>query len=1213
MKIFFLLLAIICFTAIGHAQTPAWLWAKGAGGSGGVDLGLSTAVDGAGNSYVTGSFISSTITFGGTTFTNTGYSNIFVVKYDIKGNIVWATSIGGSGSIGGYNGQLIAVDGAGNCYVTGTSISPSITFGGPPLLVSGHNIFVAKYDVNGNFVWAKISEEINYVGSTSIAVDGAGNSYVTGAFVSSITFGSTTLTGNNFGNIFVVKFDRDGNVVLAMSSSSGGGSGDHGGDCSQSIAVDGAGNSYVTGFFGSPTMTFGSTTLNNRGSLDIFTVMYDANGNALWAKSAGGSSEDWAYGIGVDWAGNCYVTGYFASSSIMFDTKKLNNTTGENMFVVKYDASGNVLWATSATGSSQVQGQSIVVDGAGDSYVTGWFYGSSATFGSRPPLTNSGGNDIFVVKYDASGDAIWATSAGGTGEDVGYGIGVDGTGNCYVTGLYQVSCTFGGTTLTNGNSGSVFVAKLGMAVDSSYSCPGNLVANGGFSSGLVPGAINGPGHVDSWIGDGYESNPPIMLQAGGCETGDMGSLGMLGTSGSGLLGAAQQTLASGFVAGTTYSITMCVRNPPPPSNVGNIAALMPYVRFKFRSSNGPVQNASDGELIGETDPVTSANWATVTLSNWTCLSSGSILTISAFNDGGGAFPIDTSYGEIDRVCITSVSCAVDTLRLNTGFNQAASSIDPPGSLDLNWKVVCEPAGFAAGAPMGRPAAVVLTPDPYWHAPFANSQWLSAHPSSADQINGNYCFVDSFCVEDTSNASLNMQLFVDDSANVYLNGFLIGSTPPEPRTCNGSNCNFETAHTFTATSSQFLPGINELRVVVENVYGVAMGFDIAGTVAAGGGANITQSCCDSSGEIGGFKWNDLNGDGLYQPNEPPMSNSPVQLSNGTTTTTDQYGYYFFNNVLPGTYTVRDLQQLGWVLTYPVSPSTYPVVLGRRQVIDSLNFGYQQHPETLALSVRDRWNLVSVPLSVNNPAKSAVFPNAISATYAYQGSYVQQNTLINGKGYWLKFSGAQNDSVTGYVMTHDSIVVQAGWNLIGSISLPIPVNTIGSPTDGLTLSQFFGYANGYTKADTIQPGKGYWVKANMSGTIVLSAPSWATAKQRIRIVPSDELPPPPPVTADNNEPGIPKVFALSQNYPNPFNPTTVINYQLPDESYVRLALYNVLGQEVRLLVNQPEQAGYKSVQFDANSFSSGIYFYRLDATSVTDPSKHFSQTRKMLLIK
>jgi hypothetical protein len=95
--------------------------------------------------------------------------------------------------------------------------------------------------------------------------------------------------------------------------------------------------------------------------------------------------------------------------------------------------------------------------------------------------------------------------------------------------------------------------------------------------------------------------------------------------------------------------------------------------------------------------------------------------------------------------------------------------------------------------------------------------------------------------------------------------------------------------------------------------------------------------------------------------------------------------------------------------------------------------------------------------------------------------------------------------------------------------------------------------------------------------------------------------------------PRQFTLGQNYPNPFNPSTLIHYQLPNESRVRLSVYNVLGQAVRSLLNTTEQPSEHTVQFDATGLPSGIYFYCLDAASISDPTKHFTQTRKMVLIK
>ena len=125
--------------------------------------------------------------------------------------------------------------------------------------------------------------------------------------------------------------------------SAGGASGSTNG---QSISTDASGNVFVTGDFNVASITFGTTTLTRAGGADIFVVKYDASGNVLWAKSAGGTSSDYADGISTDASGNVLVTGSFASASITFGTTTLTNTLSNfpDIFVVKYDASGNVLW-----------------------------------------------------------------------------------------------------------------------------------------------------------------------------------------------------------------------------------------------------------------------------------------------------------------------------------------------------------------------------------------------------------------------------------------------------------------------------------------------------------------------------------------------------------------------------------------------------------------------------------------------------------------------------------------------------------------------------------------------------------------------------------------------------------------------------------------------------------------------------------------------------
>ena len=96
-------------------------------------------------------------------------------------------------------------------------------------------------------------------------------------------------------------------------------------------------------------------------------------------------------------------------------------------------------------------------------------------------------------------------------------------------------------------------------------------------------------------------------------------------------------------------------------------------------------------------------------------------------------------------------------------------------------------------------------------------------------------------------------------------------------------------------------------------------------------------------------------------------------------------------------------------------------------------------------------------------------------------------------------------------------------------------------------------------------------------------------------------------------LPVTYSLSQNYPNPFNPTSSITYQLPVQSFVHLSVFNTLGQEIQTLKNETEQPGIQSVRFDGSSLPSGVYVYRLDATAISDPAKHFTQMRKMMLVK
>jgi len=262
----------------------------------------------------------------------------------------------------------------------------------------------------------------------------------------------------------------------------------------------------------------------------------------------------------------------------------------------------------------------------------------------------------------------------------------------------------------------------------------------------------------------------------------------------------------------------------------------------------------------------------------------------------------------------------------------------------------------------------------------------------------------------------------------------------------------------------------------------------------------------------------------------------------------------------------------------------------------------------------WYMVSVPYAHDGMTRADLFPNAISYAFSYNTSYQLADTLEAGVGYWLKYAaGTTPEILDGTGISTLSIPVREGWNMIGSISSPVSTSSIISDPPGMTTSSFFTYNGTYQRSNTIGPGAGYWVKVNEAGTLTLSA-SAVVGAGTIRIVENNEAPPSPPEGNDGSKKNIlPSAFGLEQNFPNPFNPSTSIRYLLPADSRVVLKVYNLLGQVVATLVNGLQTAGTKEARWDAGSFSSGIYFYRMEATNVTNLHDGYLQTGKMLLLK
>ncbi len=364
-------------------------WAVQIGTSGG-EKGQAVAVDASGNVYMSGS------TSGDLGGVNAGLSDPFLVKFDASGNHLWSSQTGTDNS---DTVVSLAVDGLGNAYVNG------YTKGGfDGANAGGYDAFVIKFDTSGNELWSRqIGTSVDDVG-TGLAADAYGNVYVGGH-----TYGD--VGGVNAGNrdMFVVKYDTAGNEVWSQQF------GTARDDYVNSVAVDASGNIYISG----------GTTYNTGtylGTIDVVLTKLDPLGNVLWSRQFGSNyTTEIGRSVAIDGFGNPYVGGH-TSGDIGGPS-----AGGTDAFVVKFDDEGNELWSRQIGTSSADYGHTMDVDAAGNAYIAGPTRGSLGG-------PNEGDYDVFLTKFDPSGNELWSQQIGTPYWDEARSVAVDAFGSAYVSG-----------------------------------------------------------------------------------------------------------------------------------------------------------------------------------------------------------------------------------------------------------------------------------------------------------------------------------------------------------------------------------------------------------------------------------------------------------------------------------------------------------------------------------------------------------------------------------------------------------------------------------------------------------------------------------------------------------------------------------------------------------------------------------------------------------
>jgi hypothetical protein len=428
-------------------------------------------------------------------------------------------------------------------------------------------------------------------GALAIAVDAAGNMYVTG-FTSTVDFPTANpeqpAYGGGLYDVFVTKIDPSGSTLVY--STYLGGIND---EKAFAIAVDSAGSAYITGFTQSPnfptTVTafqpVSTTGILPTNSSDAFVTKLSPGGNALVYSTflGGNTNADNGFGIAVDSSGCAYVTGETASTDFPTKNAYQPSLAGSgflrfNAFVTKLSADGTALVYSTYLGGGVDEGFGIAVDSSGSAYVTGYTY--STSFPTKNPLQANlaGDSDIFITKFSPAGNTlVYSTYLGGSDLDEAFGIAVDASGSAYITGktrsndfptVNAFQPTFGG-----GNE-DAFVAKINPAgsalVYSTY------LGGSGSEGNLSRIALDSAG--DAYVVGSTDSTDfptASAIQSARAGPGDNAFVTKLNAAGNGLIystylggnslnlgfGIAVDSSGTAFVAGQTWSGNFPTVNP----------------------------------------------------------------------------------------------------------------------------------------------------------------------------------------------------------------------------------------------------------------------------------------------------------------------------------------------------------------------------------------------------------------------------------------------------------------------------------------------------------------------------------------------------------------------------------------------------------------------------------------------------------------------------
>lgn len=468
-------------------------------GNTGKTSGLSIECDTSGFIYASGTF-EDVININGTTLTSTGGKDGYLFKLDSIGNLLWSKQFSSNKNVKIYS---LTIDNSNDLVVLGeyrvkVNFDSTITTNNIDTLFSS-NMFIAKYNVNGNLLWAKNTGGVSY-GGNSLSVDLNNDILITGKSIDVSLFDTMipintldstlqTYPGGTYWEYyhpevsFIAKYSPNGSIIWIEET----------GGNPQEIISDNINNIIVTGNFLGDTY-FDGTLVSEIGFETSYLAQYNSSGNLNWVKTSGGSA-NWnsGYGLEVDSTNNIYQSGQILGNDIEFDGNTILPFGGTDAFLTKYDVSGNLIWykiigtPTTMTGQNNFNsGNSLKIDNNGDLLLLGYFL-DTLTFGATT-LKSNGAYDLMLLKYNSSGVIISSSQYSDYGWIEGIDLDVDINNNIYITGL---------TTLNNWNSSYPSYAFIGKIKETIPTSPLNVLENiGSYNLIIYPNPSKGKIHLE---------------------------------------------------------------------------------------------------------------------------------------------------------------------------------------------------------------------------------------------------------------------------------------------------------------------------------------------------------------------------------------------------------------------------------------------------------------------------------------------------------------------------------------------------------------------------------------------------------------------------------------------------------------------------------------------------------------------------------------------